>query len=370
MNHLTKGNISRRRFSQRLVSAMGVSGALGLPRVGLSRDDPKKLGVALVGLGGYAGGQLAPALLETQHCQLRGLVSGSPKKARQWAAKYNVPENNIYTYRNYDEISQNKDIDIVYVVLPNSMHAEYTIRAAEAGKHVICEKPMAISVAEGQLMIDACARANRKLAIGYRLHFEPHNREAMRLGQEKVYGDLKIMEASLGFQIGDPTQWRLKKDLAGGGALVDVGIYCIQAARYVTGLEPISVTAQEHKTDPLKFAQVDETMSFQLTLPGGAVATCNTSYAINIQRLHCAATDGWFSLKPAYTYGPIHGETIDGKMDFPQVNQQAAHMDDFVRCIKNDLTSEVSGEEGLKDLKIIEGIVKAAKTGSEIELEV
>lgn len=250
------------------------------------------------------------------------------------------------------------------------MHAEYSIRAAQAGKHVICEKPMAISAEECRQMIRACAKANRKLAIGYRLHYEPHNREAMRLGQDKVYGDLKIIEASFGFKIGDPTQWRLRQDLAGGGALMDVGIYCLQAARYVTGEEPTSVTAQDYKTDPVKFAEVDETMSFQLTFPSGTVAFCSTSYATNIHGLYVAATDGWFSLKPAYTYGPIYGETKDGKMDFPQVNHQALHMDDFARCIKEDQTSKVSGEEGLKDMKVIEGIREAVKTGSKIKLDV
>ena len=371
MNLLTPVNISRRNFNQRLGTAVGGLGLLGIPELGMAEtNQDKKLGVALVGLGNYAGGQLAPALQETKHCELRGLVSGSPEKAKKWADQYGVPIKNIYNYQNYDSISDNEDIDIVYVVLPNSMHAEYAIRAAQAGKHVLCEKPMAISVDQCNQMINECARANRKLSIGYRLHFEPHNQEAMRLGQNKVYGDVKVIDANFGFKIGDPTQWRLKKDLAGGGALMDVGIYCIQAARYVTGEEPISVTAQEYKTDPVKFAEVDETLSFQLTFPSGAVSTTTTTYATNIHGLYVAATDGWFSLKPAYTYGPIYGETKDGKMDFPQVNHQALQMDSFAQSIKEDRANKATGAEGLKDMKVIEGIFQAVETGAKVKLDI
>ncbi len=203
------------------------------------------------------------------------------------------------------------------------MHAEFTIRAAKAGKHVICEKPMAVSAVEAQSMIDACDAAKRKLYIGYRLHYEPHNVEAMRLGQENVFGNLKYVQTEFGFRIGDPSQWRLKKALAGGGAMMDVGIYALQAARYVTGEEPVLVTAQEYKTDPVKFAEVDETITWQLTFPSGCVASCSTSYAMSQHRLYAAAESGWFALRPAYGYGGIAGETSKGPMDFPEVNQQA-----------------------------------------------
>ncbi len=143
-------------------------------------------------------------------------------------------QKNIYNYASFDRIADNPDIDIVYVVLPNAMHAEYTIRAARAGKHVLCEKPMATSAKECEAMITACKTANRQLAIAYRLHFEPHNLEAKRLGQRKVFGALRTIEAGFGFIIGDPSQWRLKKALSGGGALMDVGVYALQAARYVS----------------------------------------------------------------------------------------------------------------------------------------
>ena len=155
----------------------------------------KKLGIALVGLGGYSSGQLGPALQQTRNCYLAGIVTGTPSKAKDWSARYNIPAANIYNYENFDSIANNPAIDIVYVVLPIAMHKEYTVRAAKAGKHVICEKPMAISVSECEEMIAACRKANRMLSIGYRLHFEPFNKEMMRLGQQKVYGKILEIEA-------------------------------------------------------------------------------------------------------------------------------------------------------------------------------
>src|SRR5688572_24551368 len=147
-----------------------------------------KLGIALVGLGKYSEGQLAPALQQTAHCHLAGIVTSSQQKKEQWKMKYNLPDNACYTYENFDTIKDNPDIDIVYVVLPNAMHAEYVIRAAQAGKHVICEKPMAITVEDCDRMIEACRQAGKMLSVGYRLHFEPHHQEVMRLGQQRVFG--------------------------------------------------------------------------------------------------------------------------------------------------------------------------------------
>ncbi len=231
-----------------------------------------KLGIALVGLGSYAGAQLAPALQQTQHCYLAGIVTGTPSKIPVWKEKYNIPEKNIYNYDNYDSIKDNPDIDIIYVVLPNSMHAEYTIRAAEAGKHVICEKPMAISVADCDRMIGACKKANRMLSIGYRLHFEPYNLEMARLGTEKKYGEIIKIKAGFGFRLGNPSQWRVKKDLSGGGPMQDVGIYCVQGFCYTMGKLPIAVTAMEGpKTDKEKFSEVEESLSWEFEMTDGRI---------------------------------------------------------------------------------------------------
>ena len=338
----------------------------------MSNENKKagKLGVALVGLGGYAGGQLAPALLQTEHCYLAGIVTGTPSKISSWKEKYNIPDKNIYSYDNYDSIKNNPDIDIIYVVLPNSMHAEYTIRAAQAGKHVICEKPMALSVEECDKMIAASKKAGKSLSIGYRLHFEPYNLEMVKLGTKKVYGNIKKITAGFGFTIGDPTQWRLKKDLAGGGPLQDVGVYCIQGICYTTGLEPIAVTAQEGaKTDKQKFKEVEQSIAWQSEIPGGIIAEGKASYGDSYNFLKAEAEKGVFEIAPAYSYSGQTGSTPAGSMDLPKVNQQAKQMDAFALSIKNNQPTIVPGEMGKRDVKIIAAIYESIRTGNKVSIK-
>ncbi|WP_375447871.1 Gfo/Idh/MocA family protein [uncultured Fibrella sp.] len=372
MTHLS--NQSRRRF---LMNA-GAS-ALAIPTLTdvfgkpiQSAQPGRKLGIALVGLGSYSRNQLAPALQQTTNCRLAGIVTGTPAKAEEWMKKYDIPKANVYDYKTFDRIIDNKDIDVVYVVLPNSMHREFVVRAAQAGKHVICEKPMAITAADCQAMIDACRKADRQLAIGYRLHYEPFTKEVMRLGQQKVFGPVRFVEASDAFKIGDPTQWRLKKSMAGGGALMDVGIYAIQGARYVTGEEPVSVTAQfSPKTDPQKFKDVEETLFWQFQFPSGAVSNSTTSYTAGVERLYASCQDGWFELSPAFGYGPLKGRTSKGPIDMPVVNHQAAHMDGVCKDLLDGkkLPDHVTGEEGLRDVKLLQAIYRAAETGRKIDLK-
>lgn len=329
-----------------------------------SAKQKNKLGIALVGLGSYSSGQLAPALLQTQNCYLAGIVTGTPEKENIWSKKYNIPKNNIYNYQNFDDIANNPDIDIVYVVLPVFMHKEFTIRAAKAGKHVICEKPMALNAAECTEMIAACKAANRMLSIGYRLHFEPHNQEIMRLGQKAVLGNVKDMNSANGFRYnGSPDNWRIQKDKAGGGALMDMGIYAIQAARYTLGKEPIYVSATQQKTRPELFKTVDETIFWELEFPGGIIAKGKSSYNENMGMHHVVSEKGNFGLEPAYSYRGIDGYINDKKMDLPQINQQAAQMDDFAKCINNKKPTRVPGEEGLQDMKVIDAIYRSLASG-------
>lgn len=331
----------------------------------------RKLGIALVGLGSYSKNQLAPALQQTRNCRLAGIVTGTPAKATEWMQKYNIPKENVYDYNTFDRIADNKDIDVVYVVLPNSMHEEYVVRAAQAGKHVICEKPMAIEPKACQNMIDACKKANKQLAIGYRLHYEPFTKEVMRLGQEKVFGPVKFVEASDGFRIGDPTQWRMKKAMAGGGPLMDVGIYAVQGARYVTGEEPVSVTAQfSPKTEPEKFKEVEENLFWQFQFPSGAVSNSTTSYTAGVERLYASCEKGWFELAPAFGYGPLKGRTSNGPIEQPVVNHQAMHMDGVCKDLLDGkkLPDHVTGEEGKRDVTLLQAIYRAAETGKKINL--
>ena len=368
---MTTHTQTRRDFIR--LTSMAAAGAPWLAAVssGAAAADPnRKLGFALCGLGGLSTGQIAPALQKTQHCRLAGIITGTPAKAAAWKAKYNIPDKNIYNYDTMTRLADNPDIDVVYVVTPNFRHGELTIKAAQAGKHVLSEKPMEVSVEQCQKMIDACRAANRMLAIGYRNRFETHTIECIRLAREKVFGPVLSIEAGFGFILGDPNQWRVKHALSGGGALMDVGIYALQTARYISGAEPLEVSATETKTDLVKFKEVDETMSFQLKFPGNVTASCRTSFnsgALNSYR--ATAEKGWFELAPAYNYSGVRGRRSDGKtIDEPDVDQFAAEMDDFSLCIMNNKPSIVPGEEGLRDVKIMMAIYESARTGKPVKL--
>jgi predicted dehydrogenase len=336
----------------------------------ITEKAPRKLGVALVGLGKYSTEQLAPALQQTRYCKLSGIVTGSESKAEKWRIKYDLKEKNIYNYRNFDKIKNNKDIDIVYIVLPNALHAEYAIKAAEAGKHVICEKPMAVSPEECAQMIKASEDAGRMLSIGYRLHFEPYHQEIMRLAHNKVFGDIKSLRAENGMPVPSGT-WRTDKSLAGGGPLMDLGIYCVQGSIYACGESPVAVTASEgHKTDPEKFRSVEESISWTMEFPGGAIANCSTSYSSPQNLLQAKTEKGWFELSPAYVYEGIKGRTSQGDLNFIQEYEQVLQMDDFAKCVMQKIPSKVPGEMGKRDVEIISAIYESAKTGNRIRLKI
>jgi predicted dehydrogenase len=370
-------NQTRRDFLQKLsgglsvtIASLAVTDALAMPETSRPKD-AKKSGVALIGLGSYAKNQLAVALEKTTNCYLAGIVTGTPAKADEWAKKYNLDKKNIYNYQNFDEIVKNKDIDIVYVVLPNSMHKEFVVRAAKAGKHVMCEKPMTTSVQDAEIMIKACQDANVQLGIGYRMHFEPFTKEIVRQCREKIVGDVKFIQTNFGFTIGDPTQWRLKKAMAGGGPLMDVGIYCVQAARYVTGEEPLSVTAQYGPiTDKEVFKDVEQSISWQLEFPGNATVNGFSSYRSNIEQLYVSATKGWIQLSPAYSYGPIKGSTNAGPLNMPVVHHQTVMMEEICKSFleTGKFPVHITGQEGLRDMKILMSIYEAAATGKKISL--
>jgi predicted dehydrogenase len=329
----------------------------------------EKLGVALVGLGKLSEEQIAPALKKTKHCRLAALVSGTPNKLKEWGAKYKIPEESRYSYENFDDIAENPDVDIVYVVLPNAMHGEFTIRAARAGKHVLCEKPMEVSVRKCEQMIEACKRAKVQLAVAYRLQFEPHHLEMMRLAHEEKFGGVKLIEASFGFKIGEPVQWRLKKALSGGGSLMDVGIYALQAARYITQEEPIEVTAFETKTDRKKFKEVDESIFWTMKFPSGVMANCGCNYvADDMDRLRVYADEGWFELEPAYEYGGLKARTSDGPLKIKQTDHFATEMDEFAKCVKEGKQIKISGEEGLKDVRALMAVYESIRKGKPIKL--
>ena len=333
-------------------------------------DINKKLGIALAGLGTYAAGQLAPALLQTEHCYLAGIVTGTPAKISIWKEKYNIPDKNIYNYENFDDIKDNPDIDIVYIVLPNSMHAEYTIRAAQASKHVICEKPMALTVADCDKMIAACKKAGKFLSIGYRLHFDPYHLDLIRMGTQKEYGEIKKIVAEF-LQPSIKGEWRLDKKYSGGGPLMDLGIYCLQGVCYATGMEPVAVTAQTFPvSDKEKFIDIEETLDWQMEMPNGMIAECRTSYSGSANTIRVEAEKGWLELDPAFYYAGLKGRTSNGEIiEYGALSQQAMQMDGIAQSIKNNEQSIVPGEMGRRDVKIIEAIYKAMHTGKRVGIK-
>ena len=330
------------------------------------------MGVALVGLGSYSQGQLAPSLEETRYCHLAGIVTGTPAKAKEWKEKYSIVDKSIYNYDNFDAIADNKDIDIVYVVLPNSMHAEFCIRAAKAGKHVICEKPMAISVKECDEIIAACDQAGVKLSVGYRLQSEPYTKEVKRMVREKTFGEVTMVSADAAYRsMSNPEQWRLNKSLSGGGALMNMGVYAIQSAIYGSGQNPISVSAQEYSTRPEYFKDTDETITAQFNFPNGAVGNIFTSHNVNANRHFTSCESGWFELTPANNYGPLRGRRSDGTViEFPHRRQQALQMDDFAQHILMDTPNVAPGEMGKRDMIIVEAIYQSIReSGKTISLD-
>ncbi|GAB5475618.1 MAG: Gfo/Idh/MocA family oxidoreductase [Maribacter sp.] len=342
-----------------LLSGMPLACGMG------AEQSDKKLGIALVGLGSYSSGQLAPGLVDAEHCYLAGIVTGTPSKASQWMKQYNIPKENVYNYENFDTIATNDAIDIVYVVLPNSMHAEFCIRAAKAGKHVICEKPMAVSVAECDAIIEACEEAGVKLSVGYRMQSDPYTNEIKRLVKDKVYGSIQYVSSDAGYiSRGNPGQWRLNYALSGGGALMNMGVYSIQSNIYGTGMNPISVSAQEFSTRPDYFKDTDESITAQMEFPNGVVGHMFTSHNANANRLFCSFERGWAELNPCHNYGPLNGRTSDGKeISFPHKSQQMLQMDDFAKHIKTGSTNFAPGEMGKRDMIIVEAIYRSIMEG-------
>jgi glucose-fructose oxidoreductase len=318
-----------------------------------------KLGVALVGLGYYSTDLLAPALKLTQHCELNGIVTGTPEKAERWKRQHNLSDKNIYNYQTFDSIANNPDIDVVYVVLPPSMHAEYVIRAARAGKQVWCEKPMAMSVSECQQMIDACNQNKVKLSIGYRMQHEPNTQQIIQYRKELTYGNVTKADAAAGYFDGRTNHWKQQKKM-GGGSMYDMGVYPLNAARYSTGLEPTAVTANQSTNRPHIYTEVDETMVFDLEFPGGVTAHCETSFGKNMNELLVTCDKGWYKLSPFQAYSGIKGETSDGKkLNAVIPNQQARQMDDDALAIKQGKPMLVAGEEGLKDIRVVEAVYRS-----------
>ncbi|NMG05508.1 glucose-fructose oxidoreductase [Brasilonema sp. UFV-L1] len=337
----------------------------------------KKLGWAVVGLGKFATQQIMPSFAECKSSKLVALVSGDSAKAEKYAKQYGVNPKNIYKYQNYDSIRNNPEVDIIYIILPNGMHAEYSIRGAQAGKHIMCEKPMANTVEECQAMIDAAKKANRKLMIAYRAQYEPYNLATIQLAQSGKLGKLKLITSDHGRNLNpkDPADvWRMQKKLAGGGSLYDIGVYSLQAARYITREEPVAISAMTYSTpDDPRFREVEENVNFVLRFPSGVLANCTSSYGYsNTKRIQVFGSDAVLELDPATDYYK-HRLTIKDKngnqeQKIEEKNQFALEMDHLSESIIQNKQPKTPGEEGLQDVKLMQLIYEAARTGKTIKV--
>jgi predicted dehydrogenase len=367
-------SLSRRDFTK--LSALGIAAQFAPRLLAESATQPepasgRQVGYCIIGLGRIAD-HFMEGIQNSPGSKVTGLVSGHRDKAEKIAEKYGVPKTSIYSYEDMDKFRDNKTIDAVYVALPNSMHAEYTIRSAKAGKHVLCEKPMATSVTDAQAMIDACVAANVKLMIAYRCHYETTNLAAVKLIRDGAIGKLQTIQSAFGFNA-DPKEWRLQKAMAGGGPLMDVGIYSLNATRYLTGEEPehFSAYASSDGNDR-RFKTVEENLSWITKFPSGVVASCSTSYGANMEGyFRVYGSKGWLEVNPAFVYQGLRltaqyedaaGKEV--KLDQPNPELDPIHFqkeaDHFSECILQNHTPKTPGEEGLRDMKYIRDIYQSA----------
>lgn len=364
--------ISRRDSLKTLSLATGLG--LVSPFSILTSASPVKkerLGIALVGLGYYSTDLLAPALQLTKNCYLAGIVTGTPAKAESWKAKYNIPDKNIYNYENFDSIKDNPDIDVVYVVLPPSMHREYVERAAAAKKQVWCEKPMAVTAEDCQAMIDACKKHDVSLSIGYRCQHEPNTKAYREIVQQEKLGKVKSVDCAAGYREGRTNHWKQIKEL-GGGVIYDMGVYAIQGARMGTNMEPIAVKSAKVWTERPQIYKdgLGEIVEAELEFPGGVTGKIKTSFAENVNFLNIVCEKGTIEMAPFSAYAGIKGKSPLGEINFPfdQPMEQVYQMDDDAMSIMQGRPMQVPGEEGLRDIKVVEAILESAKTGKRVTI--
>lgn len=363
-------------FTRRGLLGLGL-GAAALPALARgSTASPLSsaagVGFAVVGLGKLSLGQILPGFANCRTARLVGLVSGHADKANRLAAEHKLPTESVYSYADFDRVAADPRIEVVYIVLPNFMHAEYTIRALKAGKHVLCEKPMATTIGDAERMITAAKQANRKLMIAYRCHYEPLNLYGMRLMRRRALGTPRLVVTNMSRQsdLSDPSDaWRLDQHKSGGGALTDMGIYGINAARYLLGEEPVEVRAhaQTDRRDA-RFRTVEDLVTWKFGFPSGAISTGSTSF-------NQAATMSWdvygekgkISADPGCFYGGNHlavsGVPDEGHVKIQEIDQFAREMDWMAEVVRGRAPMVSPGEEGLQDMRLMHAIMESASRG-------
>ena len=343
----------------------------------------QRVGFALVGLGRLTIEELLPAFGASKLCRPAALVTGDRAKGLRLAAQHGIPESAVLTYAEYDRLRDLPDAQVAYIVLPNGMHREYVVRAAGLGKHVLCEKPMANTVREAEEMVAACAQVQRLLMIAYRIAYEPHNHHVRKLVRSGALGPVRLVEGHIGQIQGDPGQWRHKLALAGGGALPDIGLYCINTCRLVLGEEPVEVQGWTYSTpgDP-RFAEVEENCTWMMRFPSGTIAHFSAGYdSYDSKRYRVMGRNGWAGLDPAFTYRGLRLEVGERSPADPKVglremrdiggerNQFASEMDHMAECVLTGRKPFTPGEEGLQDQRIMAAIYQSARENRPVRLD-
>jgi len=335
-----------------------------------SKRGGRTIGYAVAGLGHIAQTAVLPAFKNAKNSRLVAIISDDEEKREKLSRKYRC---DAYSYDQYEECLRRDDVDAVYIALPNTMHAEYTVRAAQAGTHVLCEKPMATSESDCRRMITACDDAGVRLMIAYRLHFEPANLEAVKLVTSGRLGDARFFSSDFSYQV-KPDNIRTQAQ-TGGGVLWDIGIYCINAARYLFRAEPVEVTGFAARDADQRFDPgVEPGMSCLLRFGHEQLATFNVSFeAAPTATYRLVGTRGDVCLDQAYEY---QGErelvvTVDDKertRTFPKTDQFGPELVYFSDCIVRDVEPEPSGEEGLADVRVIDALLRSAHDGRPVRL--
>jgi predicted dehydrogenase len=330
----------------------------------------KPVGWAVLGLGGYATYAMMPAIAKSKNAKLVALISGSNDKLQRYGKQYGIDEKNLYLYERMEEIKNNPEIEVVYVITPPATHPGFVARAANAGKHVCSEKPMAPTVADCQAMIDVCKKNGRLLQIGYRSHYDATNMRAIRYGRSGELGKIKSLSSDHGFNMA-PGTWRTERALAGGGSMMDIGIYSLQALRYLSGQEPVEVTAKitNPPNDP-RFKDVEDTVDFTLRFPSGleGKGTSGYSWEPGKSQYEVVFEKGTLRAQPATAYRN-NRLTLDGQPVQVEANDQfIAQVEHFSDCIRNRRRVKTPGEEGLRDIRIIQAIYEAARTGKAVRV--
>jgi len=374
--------ISRRGFLGTVGKGLAAASAAGSLLKSAAAQGPlvvpnppgKKMGWAIVGLGSLSIYEILPAFAKCEKSKPVAFVSGHPDKANKLAERYGINPKNIYNYQNYDSIKNNPEVEIIYIVLPNGMHTEYTVRGFQAGKHVLTEKPMANTPADCQKMIDAGRAADKKLMVAYRCRYEPFNQEAIRICRSGEIGSIQAVLTNAGWRVTNPDQWRLKKDLAGGGSLMDIGIYALNGARYLTGEEPTEINAMSYTTpnDP-RFKEVEENIYFQMRFPSGALANCTSSYGyFHTSCFRVIGTKGWLEMDPATWYNGLRLKVGDDngitEKELPTRDHFALEMDHMSQCVMENKEPLTSGQEGLRDISLMMAIYESARTGKTVKV--